>query len=77
MGSKGISVLQVPRPSTFAGVVDRLLPAAQVHRRADGEPAPGRAFMAGSGGEVTALDGDGTIEGVDELHIVYTRSCRC
>ncbi|MGN5239541.1 F0F1 ATP synthase subunit gamma [Rhodococcus sp. SJ-3] len=30
-------------------------------------------FMAGSGSEVPAPNGDGTIEGVDELHIVYTR----
>ncbi|MFH5207758.1 F0F1 ATP synthase subunit gamma [Antrihabitans sp. NCIMB 15449] len=29
-------------------------------------------FMAGSGGEVEAPDGEGTVEGVDELHIVYT-----
>lgn len=31
------------------------------------------AFMAGSDGEVPALDGSGTVQGVDELHIVYTR----
>ncbi|WP_225732279.1 MULTISPECIES: F0F1 ATP synthase subunit gamma [unclassified Nocardia] len=31
------------------------------------------SFMAGSDGEVPAPNGDGTIEGVDELHIVYTR----
>ncbi|NLU84466.1 F0F1 ATP synthase subunit gamma [Rhodococcus sp. HNM0569] len=30
-------------------------------------------FMAGSGAEVPAPNGEGTIEGVDELHIVYTR----
>ncbi|KZF08156.1 MULTISPECIES: F0F1 ATP synthase subunit gamma [unclassified Rhodococcus (in: high G+C Gram-positive bacteria)] len=30
-------------------------------------------FMAGSGTEVEAPNGEGTIEGVDELHIVYTR----
>ncbi|MEV0948301.1 F0F1 ATP synthase subunit gamma [Rhodococcus sp. NPDC049939] len=30
-------------------------------------------FMAGSGSEVPAPNGVGTIEGVDELHIVYTR----
>ncbi|MEE2033120.1 F0F1 ATP synthase subunit gamma [Rhodococcus chondri] len=30
-------------------------------------------FMAGSGSEVAAPNGEGTIEGVDELHIVYTR----
>ncbi|MEN0134568.1 MAG: F0F1 ATP synthase subunit gamma [Rhodococcus sp. (in: high G+C Gram-positive bacteria)] len=30
-------------------------------------------FMAGSGSEVPAPNGEGTIEGVDELHIVYTR----
>ncbi|WP_227984030.1 F0F1 ATP synthase subunit gamma [Nocardia spumae] len=30
-------------------------------------------FMAGSDSEVTAPDGAGTIEGVDEIHIVYTR----
>ncbi|WP_205915306.1 F0F1 ATP synthase subunit gamma [Prescottella equi] len=30
-------------------------------------------FMAGSGAEVEAPNGEGTIEGVDELHIVYTR----
>ncbi|SDE48564.1 F0F1 ATP synthase subunit gamma [Rhodococcus tukisamuensis] len=30
-------------------------------------------FMAGSGNEVPAYNGEGTIEGVDELHIVYTR----
>ena len=30
-------------------------------------------FMAGSGSEVPAHNGEGTIEGVDELHIVYTR----
>ncbi|WP_338886015.1 F0F1 ATP synthase subunit gamma [Rhodococcus sovatensis] len=30
-------------------------------------------FMAGSGSEVDAPNGEGTIEGVDELHIVYTR----
>ncbi|WP_241387122.1 F0F1 ATP synthase subunit gamma [Rhodococcus sp. CH91] len=30
-------------------------------------------FMAGSGNEVPAPNGEGTIEGVDELHIVYTR----
>ena len=30
-------------------------------------------FMAGSGTEVPAPNGEGTIEGVDELHIVYTR----
>ncbi|QCQ90584.1 F0F1 ATP synthase subunit gamma [Rhodococcus sp. SGAir0479] len=30
-------------------------------------------FMAGSGSEVEAANGEGTIEGVDELHIVYTR----
>lgn len=30
-------------------------------------------FMAGSGSEVARPDGAGTIEGVDELHIVYTR----
>ncbi|WP_137726277.1 F0F1 ATP synthase subunit gamma [Prescottella subtropica] len=30
-------------------------------------------FMAGSGTEVEAANGEGTIEGVDELHIVYTR----
>lgn len=31
------------------------------------------SFMAGSDGEVPHPDGTGTIEGVDELHIVYTR----
>ncbi|MFC8531517.1 F0F1 ATP synthase subunit gamma [Nocardia sp. NPDC057227] len=31
------------------------------------------AFMAGSEGTVAAPDGTGDIEGVDELHIVYTR----
>ena len=30
-------------------------------------------FMAGSGTVVPAPNGEGTIEGVDELHIVYTR----
>ncbi|MGF0313997.1 MULTISPECIES: F0F1 ATP synthase subunit gamma [Nocardiaceae] len=30
-------------------------------------------FMAGSGTEVDAPNGEGTVEGVDELHIVYTR----
>jgi len=30
-------------------------------------------FMAGSGTEVPAPNGEGTIEGVDELHIVYSR----
>ncbi|RVW02628.1 F0F1 ATP synthase subunit gamma [Rhodococcus xishaensis] len=30
-------------------------------------------FMAGSGSDVEAPNGEGTIEGVDELHIVYTR----
>ncbi|OZD78466.1 F0F1 ATP synthase subunit gamma [Rhodococcus sp. 05-339-2] len=30
-------------------------------------------FMAGSGSEVDAPNGEGTVEGVDELHIVYTR----
>ncbi|UYP20350.1 F0F1 ATP synthase subunit gamma [Rhodococcus sp. Z13] len=30
-------------------------------------------FMAGSGAEVPAPNGEGTVEGVDELHIVYTR----
>lgn len=31
------------------------------------------AFMAGGEGEVPAPNGEGTIAGVDELHIVYTR----
>lgn len=31
------------------------------------------AFMAGSAAEIPAPNGVGTIEGVDELHIVYTR----
>ncbi|MVU78632.1 F0F1 ATP synthase subunit gamma [Nocardia sp. ET3-3] len=31
------------------------------------------AFMAGSDGEVATPNGVGTMEGVDELHIVYTR----
>jgi F-type H+-transporting ATPase subunit gamma len=31
------------------------------------------SFMVGSEGEVPAPDGTGNIEGVDELHIVYTR----
>ncbi|WP_433194960.1 F0F1 ATP synthase subunit gamma [Nocardia sp. CA-107356] len=31
------------------------------------------AFMAGSDGEVPAPNGTGNIEGIDELHIVYTR----
>ncbi|MFC9790589.1 F0F1 ATP synthase subunit gamma [Rhodococcus sp. NPDC127528] len=30
-------------------------------------------FMAGSGSEVPTYNGEGTIEGVDELHIVYTK----
>src|SRR5699024_6611635 len=30
-------------------------------------------FMAGSGEQVEAANGEGTIEGVDELHIVYTQ----
>jgi len=30
-------------------------------------------FLAGSGSEIEAYNGEGTIEGVDELHIVYTR----
>ncbi len=30
-------------------------------------------FLAGSGEEIEAYNGEGTIEGVDELHIVYTR----
>lgn len=30
-------------------------------------------FVAGSGTEIDALDGEGKIEGVDELHLVYTR----
>ncbi|MFD4369597.1 F0F1 ATP synthase subunit gamma [Rhodococcus sp. NPDC058521] len=30
-------------------------------------------FMAGSGTDVEAANGEGTIEGVDELHIVYTK----
>ncbi|MEV6071798.1 F0F1 ATP synthase subunit gamma [Nocardia sp. NPDC052001] len=31
------------------------------------------AFMAGADGEVAAPNGEGTMAGVDELHIVYTR----
>ncbi|MFI5777503.1 F0F1 ATP synthase subunit gamma [Nocardia sp. NPDC051570] len=31
------------------------------------------AFMAGADGEVPAPNGEGVIEGVDEIHIVYTR----
>lgn len=31
------------------------------------------SFMAGSGVDIPAANGDGTIEGVDELHIVYTK----
>lgn len=31
------------------------------------------AYMAGSDGEVERVDGHGTIAGVDEFHIVYTR----
>ncbi|MFB7721822.1 F0F1 ATP synthase subunit gamma [Nocardia sp. NPDC056100] len=31
------------------------------------------AFMAGADGEVAAPNGEGTMTGVDELHIVYTR----
>ncbi len=30
-------------------------------------------FVAGSGSSIPAFNGDGDIEGVDELHIVYTR----
>ena len=30
-------------------------------------------FLAGSGQEIEAYNGEGNIEGVDELHIVYTR----
>ncbi len=30
-------------------------------------------FLAGSEGEVPAADGEGTVAGVDELHIVYTQ----
>ena len=30
-------------------------------------------FLAGSGSEIEAANGDGMIEGVDELHIVYTQ----
>jgi F-type H+-transporting ATPase subunit gamma len=30
-------------------------------------------FLAGSGEEIEAYNGEGTIEGVDELHVVYTR----
>ncbi len=30
-------------------------------------------FLAASGSEIEAYNGEGTIEGVDELHIVYTR----
>lgn len=30
-------------------------------------------FLAGSGSEIDAVGGEGTIEGVDELHIVYTQ----
>ncbi|MCW4355185.1 F0F1 ATP synthase subunit gamma [Hoyosella sp. YIM 151337] len=30
-------------------------------------------FMAGSGEQVEAPNGEGTVEGVDELHIVYTK----
>lgn len=30
-------------------------------------------FMAGSGAQVERPDGSGTVEGVDELHLVYTR----
>ncbi|MDG3012844.1 F0F1 ATP synthase subunit gamma [Rhodococcus sp. D2-41] len=30
-------------------------------------------FLAGSGNEVEAMNGEGTVEGVDELHIVYTQ----
>lgn len=30
-------------------------------------------FLAGSGSEIEAANGEGTIEGVDELHIVYTQ----
>lgn len=30
-------------------------------------------FLAGSGTEIEAFNGEGTIEGVDELHIVYTQ----
>ncbi|GGK55862.1 F0F1 ATP synthase subunit gamma [Nocardia camponoti] len=32
-----------------------------------------KAFMAGSEGTVPALDGEGEVPGVDELHIVYTK----
>ncbi|MBB5914935.1 F-type H+-transporting ATPase subunit gamma [Nocardia transvalensis] len=32
-----------------------------------------QAFMAGAEGEVPTVDGTGTIAGVDEIHIVYTR----
>ncbi|CRK50079.1 ATP synthase gamma chain [Rhodococcus sp. RD6.2] len=30
-------------------------------------------FMAGSGNTIQAYNGEGTVEGVDELHIVYTK----
>jgi F-type H+-transporting ATPase subunit gamma len=30
-------------------------------------------FMAGSGNTIPAYNGEGTVEGVDELHIVYTK----
>lgn len=30
-------------------------------------------FMAGSGSTIPAYNGEGTVEGVDELHIVYTK----
>ena len=30
-------------------------------------------FMAGSGSTIQAYNGEGTVEGVDELHIVYTK----
>lgn len=49
---------------------------SQAPRYADAQKAASHLvelFMAGSGESIQAVNGEGTVEGVDELHIVFTR----
>lgn len=72
MGSKGLTYFNFRKRSVNGSWIG----FSQTPNYADASAACNHlveAFMAGADGSVPTPDGEGTMAGVDELHIVYTR----
>ncbi|GAA1481882.1 F0F1 ATP synthase subunit gamma [Gordonia sinesedis] len=72
MGQKGVNYFTF-RDIDLADAWTGFSQSPEYHDAADATDFMVNLFVAGSGEEVERPDGEGTLEGVDELHVVYTR----